>query len=423
MGFAEQPDVKPGRANPGRIAAARVLVDVEAGDHAEELLAARAPRQAEDRGLAWHLVLGVLRGRARVDAALRQVVSRPIGELDPPVRAVLRMGAFEALVGGTPRHAVVDQAVEVARVLGAGRASGLVNAALRRVALPNDLSRADALDHPAWLVSRWDARYGEAATTAWCKANGEPPPLVLAVRGTESTFAEQLLEAGVGTSPARAAGEVVPGLLRVEGRVGRVEALPGFAEGAFWVQDAASAWMADLVPESAKNVIDACAAPGGKTFRLISKGHTVLAVDGSEERLNKVRDSLRRLRMEATVRPHDWLTGRLLAVGEVDAVLVDAPCTALGVLRRHPEIRWRRSPLDPKGAAVRQFAILAASSQHVRSGGALVYAVCSPEPEEGPQVVQRFLKENPEFTLDVERTTAPPQHDEDAFYGARMVRR
>lgn len=410
------------RANPARIAAARVLVEVDEGGHAEELLARRAPSAEPDRGLCWELALGVLRRRGEIDAALRGALSRPIGELDAPVRAVLRVGAFEALIHDTARYAVVDQAVETVRALGAGRASAMVNAVLRRVARAESISRADALNHPAWLVSRWDARYGEAATSAWCAANAEVPPLVLVDRHGGDGIVAPLAEAGVQVRPAVAGGQVVPGAWRVEGRVGRVEQLPGFATGAFWVQDAASAAVADLVPEGARRVLDACAAPGGKTFRLLSRGHEVWAADRETERLKLLRQSLDRLKLRAEIGVHDWSSGPHPRLGVFDAVLVDAPCTALGIVRRHPEIRWRRSPFDPASAAARQRAIAEAALRHVAPGGVLVYAVCSPEPEEGEGVVAALRRAHPELVVEAQLATAPPADGEDAFFAARLRR-
>lgn len=408
-------------ANPGRVAAATALVAVDRGAHVEEALPPLLPDAPHDRALAWHLALGVLRRRASVDAALRPHLRQPLDDLDAEVRAALRVGAYELLHARTPRHAAVDQAVEVARALWAGRASGLVNAVLRRAELPADLSRADALDHPAWLVARWDARYGEDATTAWCEANQEPPPLCLATAGDVDDLLDALKASGVEAAPATAGGAVVDGVVRLEGPVGRVELLPGFEQGNWWVQDAASAWMADLVPGDARSVLDACAAPGGKTFRLAAAGREVIAVDVSDNRLRRLDDGLRRLGLRARVVGHDWTAGPHRELGTFDAVLLDAPCTALGTVRRHPEIRWRRGPFDPSNAARTQAAMIRSAAAHVRPGGALVYVVCSPEPEEGPEVVDAFLAEHPGWTLDVVRTTAPPQAGEDAFWGARLI--
>jgi 16S rRNA (cytosine967-C5)-methyltransferase len=413
----------PSRANAGRIAAARALVAVDEGAHAEDVLVERAPAEGPDRRLAWHLALGVLRRRGQVDAALRTALSRPIGGIDAEVRAALRIGVFERLFSRTPAHAAVDQAVEVARSLGAGRASGFVNAVVRRADLPERLDLADELDHPAWLVARWVERYGLEATRAWCLANGENPPLVIATRGPVEAVAELLAADGVACSPVVVGEQVIERALRVDDPRGRVEQLPGFREGAWWVQDAASIAAADLVPASAERVLDTCAAPGGKAFRLASRGSSVHAVDVSDDRLDRLRAGARRLRLEIPTRRHDWEHGPMGSEERFDAVLVDAPCTSLGVVRRHPEIRWRRTPFDPTAAAGRQARILSAASQHVRSGGALVYSVCSPEPEEGVQVVDGFLKAHPAFTLETSWSTAPPTHDEDAFYGARLRRR
>ncbi|MCB9681518.1 MAG: MFS transporter [Alphaproteobacteria bacterium] len=414
----------PGRANPGRVAAVRTLASVDAGAHAEEALVAflTSSTPEPDRGLAWHLVFGVLRHRSELDAALRPLLRQPLDALDGEVRAALRVGAFEILLARTSTYAAVDQAVEAARAAGAGRASGLVNAILRRVGPPDTLSRAEALNHPAWLVARWDARYGADATEAWCRANGAPPPLFVVARDDVDAVQARFAETGLIPSPASIAGEAVPGVLDLGPGVGRVEALPGFDDGAWWVQDAASAWVSDLVGPAAGTLLDACAAPGGKTLRHAAAGWQVTAADVAPERLDALHGSLERLRLQAPVVVHDWTRGPCAALGAFDAVLVDAPCTGLGTVRRHPEIRWRRGPFDPAQAAARQAAILRAAATHVRPGGALVYMVCSPEPEEGEQVVQAFVADNPAFTVAAVRATAPPTGGEDAFWGARLVR-
>lgn len=409
-------------ANPGRIAAVRALIDVEEGAHLEDVLPQYAPSFPADRSLAWNLAFGVLRHRGQIDAALRGCLKQPIDALEAPVRCVLRVGAYERLLGRAKAYAVVDQGVEVARAVRAGRASGLVNAVLRRVEPAASPSRAEQLNHPAWLVSRWDDRYGEAATTAWCQANGEPPPISVAIKGDVASQIAAFRAQGLEPTPARAAGEEVPNVWTLGDSLGRIEELPGFEEGDWWIQDAASAWMTDLVPASAKEVLDACAAPGGKSFRLAARGHAVTSVDVSMPRLDAMGESLHRLGLSVARRKHDWMEGPIPGVGAFDAVLVDAPCTALGTVRRHPEIRWRRAPLDPMHAAARQKRILAEAATHVRPTGVLVYVVCSPEPEEGQQVVDAFLKAHPTFRLDETRCSAPPQHGEDAFFGVRMVR-
>lgn len=411
---------RPPSANPGRVAAARALVRVDEGAHLEEVLADLLP-EGPDRGLGWFLAFGVLRHRGEVDAALRPHLRQPLQALDAPVRAVLRLGAFEKRFARTRPHAVVHQAVEVARKLGAGRASGLVNAVLRRVGEPEGMARSDALNHPAWLVARWDARYGREATEAWCRANNEPPPLTVVLRDPEAEGA--LRDAGLSLRPAKAGGQIIEGAFTLEDQAGPVPELPGFAEGRLWVQDAASVAVADLTGAGqGTRVLDACAAPGGKSFRLASRGAQVTAVDLSEPRLALLRESAHRLGLPVEAHTHDWLTGPLPGAEPFDVVLVDAPCTGLGVARRHPEIRWRRLEPDLWAAAEKQLRILANAATHVRPGGVLVYAVCSPEPEEGRGVVEAFLADHPDFREEDGFATAPPTDDEDAFQAVRLRR-
>jgi 16S rRNA (cytosine967-C5)-methyltransferase len=408
------------RANAGRIAAARALVAVDEGEHVEDVLAQRAPADGPDRALAWHIALGVLRHRGQVDAALAVSLSRPLENLDPGVRAALRVGAFERMFSRTPPHAAVDQAVELARALGCGRASGMVNAVVRRAELPKDLGRVDSLNHPAWLIDRWTKRYGAEITDAWCAANNAPAPLVLVTTGDPAELQTKLEEIGATVAPVVLHGTTLEGALRVTGQHGRVENLPGYHTGEWWVQGAASIAVADLVPRSAHRVLDACAAPGGKTFRLAVRGHEVYSVDVAEERLDMLEQSARRLRTKTRVRQHDWESGPMDRDELFDAVLVDAPCTGLGVLRKHPEIRWRREPNDPNRASRRQSRVLCNAAFHVKSGGCLVYAVCSPEPEEGIQVVEAFLRQNERYQLETKFSTAPPEGDEDGFFAARL---
>lgn len=404
------------RVNPGRVAAVRALVAVDRGEHVEDALGPSIDGlSAEDRSLAWFLALGALRRRAHVDAALRPHLNRPIGGLDPEVRAALRIGAFEKLYARTAPHAVVHQAVEAAAAVGAGRAKGFVNAVLRRVAPVEGLSVAEQVDHPHWLVTRWITRYGEAAALAWCRDNGEPPPLF--VVSADPTYADALVAAGLTATPAVIAGEVVDRCWQVGGAHG-VPALPGYAEGRFWVQDAASVAVADLVPDGP--VLDACAAPGGKSFRLRARGFEVLAVDHSRARLGTLEANAKRLGVDLPTRVHDWTKGPMDATFR--SVLVDAPCSGLGTVRRHPEVRWRRQPEELPGLAERQRKILDNAARSVAPGGTLVYAVCSPEPEEGPAVVDGFLAANPGFRRAGQRSTAPPKAGEDAFFGVRLER-
>jgi 16S rRNA (cytosine967-C5)-methyltransferase len=416
-----------GTANPGRVAAVRALSDVDEGAHAEDALSRYAPRRADDRGLAWFLTMGVLRHRSHVDAALRPFAARPIGSLDAQVRAALRMGAFEILYARTAPHAIVHQAVEAVGAAGAARAGGMVNAILRKVKAPEGLSRAEELDHPDWLVERWTARYGGEATDRWCRANAEPPPLGIAVK--DDALFHELKDGGHDVQPIELGGETLRRAFRIIGHGGAIVDLRGFRDGRFWVQDPASVLVADLLGDvSGKRVLDACAAPGGKTFRLASRGAFVTATEKDRGRLSLLEESAGRLKFRVDTALVDWTAGDVpggIPAGmadKFDAVLVDAPCTALGLVRRHPEIRWRRRPDDVRTIPATQRAVLDAASRCCKPGGTLVYAVCSPEPEEGTEVVSAFLAEHPEFTLERTFTTAPPQNDEDAFFAARLAR-
>lgn len=403
--------------NLGRVAAVLALIEVEQGSHVEDALAQFAPAGGPDRGLAWFIALGVLRRRSHVDAALRPHLERPVGNLDPAVRAVLRVGAFEKLFARTPPHAVVNEAVNVAQKVGAGRAKGLVNAVLRRVVQPTDLSRAEALDHPQWLIDRWTSRYGQPAADAWCARNNEQAPLAIACKGAVEDVVAAMTAAGHGVRPGQAGGVEVAGSLWVDGVHGAVSALPGFAEGLWWVQDPASAAVTELVLDGP--VLDACAAPGGKTLRLLSRGLKVTAVDRVQDRVDVLVNGIARVHGHVDASAHDWEQGRHPTLGTFPTVLVDAPCTGLGTLRRHPEIRWRRKPNDVVAAAVKQRAVLEGVLPHLAPGGALIYAVCSPEPEEGSAIVKAFAEAHG-MTLEAERSTAPPVDDEDAFYAARL---
>lgn len=404
------------RASPARVAAARAMVAVEAGAHLDEALEGVAPEGGVDRDLAWFLAFGAVRHRGIVDASLRPHLSRTLGSLDAEVRAVLRVGAFESLYARTKPHAVVHQGVEVARALKLGRASGLVNAVLRKVKMPTQMGVAEGLSHPAWLVDRWTRRYGEEAVAEWCAANNEPPPLFVVALDPSDPRPPI-----AGAVPAELDGKALPGVWRLD-RVGApIPSLPGFPEGRWWVQDAAAVSMADLVPANAGDeVLDACAAPGGKSLRLASRGARVTATDRDPLRLDRMRHAVDRVGLDITMKVHDWEAASLEQA--FDAVLVDAPCTALGTVRRHPEIRWRRQPRDVTAVTEIQRRLLDRAAAAVRPGGTLVYSVCSPEPEEGSLVVSDFLAEHRAFEQEVERLTAPPESGEDAHYGVRLRR-
>ena len=385
------------RANPGRVATVRVLELVEEGERAEDLLTEFAPRRGPDRALAWHLTLGTLRWQGNLDHSLQPHLKRPIGELDAPVRAALRMGLFEVHLSRTPARAAVHQAVECTKAVGMKRASGMVNAVLRRA---SQQPLSEKLEHglPPWLFQRWSAH------EAWIARVREPA--IIAIAGSPPP--------GTDLEPIALHGEAMDNMWRLPASSGQVSNLDGFDDGLFWVMDPAAARVADIVAEEVGaegHVLDACAAPGGKCFRMITRGLHVTGVDSSDSRLDRMMENLDRLQMTATLKRHDWVRGPLQTSDTFDAVLVDAPCTALGVVRRHPEIIWRRQSGDPAAMSITQRIILKHAAQHVKAGGALIYAVCSTEPEEGPSVANSLEGWRVTRTW----SSIPPTGDEDGF--------
>lgn len=388
----------------GRLAAIRALVQIERGRHAEEALADAQLADPGQRALALHLCLGVLRRRGALDQTLARHVRRGLDSLDPAVLATLRVGLYDALHSRIAMQVAVDQAVEAARALGNPAAAGLVNAVLRR-AVGEGIADDPFLDLPPWLAARWRA-WGP-----WVARLREPAPISAVGRDPGWTPDPELTP-----QPATTAGEPVADAWILRGLKGAVERAPGFAQGLWWVMDPSAAKVADLLLEAAgegrgARVLDATAAPGGKALRLASRGAEVLAVDALAHRLALVRENAARTGLKLELRQHDWLRGPLPDAGQFDAVLVDAPCTGLGIIRRHPEIRWLRLPSDPAAMALRQRPLLLAASQHVAPGGALVYAVCSPMPEEGRGVVDALAG----WRVERAWSSAPPAGDEDAF--------
>lgn len=409
-----------GRLNPGRLAAARALLEVEAGAHVEDALARLAPTETRDRGLAWHLALGALRRRGEMDARIEAVSKRSIDGLDAPVRAALRVASFEIRMSRTSAHAAVHQGVELVAALGSSRAKGFANAVLRRVG--GDAEFPSTVNHPDWLVEDWQRRFGVVSVDAWCELNDSEPLLSLVFR--EPGLEDSLTACdGLKLTAAQSGGRELEQTFWVEGHGGGIDTLPGFDSGAFWVMDPSAVLCADMLDVSEGDlVLDACAAPGGKSLRLASQGAKVLACDRSSKRLDLLMESGRRTGLTVESRVVDWEQTSQLDEVQFDAVLVDAPCTGLGTIRRHPEIRWRTLKTDPAAMALRQSAILSAAAGNVREGGIVVYSVCSPMEEEGSEVVRGFLEATTGYVLEEEILTAPPQHHEDAFFAARLRR-
>jgi 16S rRNA (cytosine967-C5)-methyltransferase len=342
---------------------------------ADEVLARFSTR---DRGFVRLLTATVLRRLGTLDHAIEGALTIP--DLDPSARHVLRIGLVQLRYLHTPPHAAISTAVDLAQNV-CPRLKGFVNAVLRRHAdLTWDESPSAAL--PAGLFRRWVAAYGEDRAAAIALALREEPPLDITVKADPDGWA------------ARLGATVMPlGTLRRD--VETVHALPGFAEGEWWVQDLAASLPVKLMGDLAgRTVYDLCAAPGGKTAQLAAAGAQVTAVDRSPQRLKRLKENMARLRLQVATVDADAV---LWQAPPADAVLLDAPCLATGTIRRHPDIPWQKSAQDLESLAALQSRLLDRASMRVKPGGMLVYCTCSLEPEEGERQVEAFLARNAGF--------------------------
>lgn len=366
---------------PARAAALDILHAALSGRAGlESGLAHPAVRALEprDRAFARALAMATLRHLGAIDAALQARLKKP-----PPERVVniLRIGAAQLFVLKTPPHAAVAATVDLAPK----SFTGLVNAVLRGLTRePPDLASPELLA-PQWLYARWRAAYGPEDARAIAAQIAEEPPTDLSLTP--------------GAAPDGLEGEMLSGGGFRTTMSGDVTAWPGFAEGRWWVQDASAAVPARLLEASTgQSVLDLCAAPGGKTLQLAATGAAVTAVDRNGQRLNRLRENLRRMALSAEVVEADaatWNDSRTF-----DAVLLDAPCSATGTFRRHPDVLWVASPKDVANLAAVQSRLLDSAARRVKPGGRLVYCVCSLEPEEGEAQVAAFLARAPDFTVE-----------------------
>jgi 16S rRNA (cytosine967-C5)-methyltransferase len=338
-----------------------------------------------DRAFARALAMAALRHLGPIDSALQARLKKP-----PPERIVniLRLGAAQLLVLKTPPHAAVGATVDLAAAQKGGLPfKGLVNAVLRGLTREPPALDDPGLAAPAWLAARWRAAYGAAEADA-IVATIPAEPLTDITPKAPSEDLAAALEA-----------EALPGGTLRSGLKGELSTWPGFAEGRWWVQDASAAVPARLLDMTAgETALDLCAAPGGKTLQLAAAGALVVAVDRSAARLKRVSENLARTGLAAeTVAADavDWRDGRTF-----DAVLLDAPCSATGTFRRHPDVLWVASPADIAKLAEVQARLLDSAARRVKPGGRLVYCVCSLEPEEGEGQVAAFLARTPGFALD-----------------------
>jgi len=423
--------------SPARALAFAILQEVESrGPTLDERLAQPDAEALDPRERAFlhELVLGSLRRRGSLDHALAGLSARPLDRLSPDVRAALRLGAHQLLHLRVKPHAAVSESVELARAA-RPRAAGFVNAILRRLAregpppLPDPVAEprrwlTSAGSLPEWLADRWLAHLGPVASVARARALLEEPPTFLRLNPRVSDAAARAEADGLALRPG-----AVPGAL--EATAGRVAALA--RAGVLYPQDQGSQLVARLAAVPGV-LLDACAAPGGKSTLLgdLVQG-PVIAAEASLPRLRTLGALVRRWGAENVhVLGADALRPPLRE--RFDAVLLDAPCSGLGTVARHPDLRWRLRPKDISRLAARQSALLASLASLVRPGGLLVYAVCSVEPEENEGVTGPFLAEHPDFAAEPLPEWAAPfaegdhvrmrpeAHRGDCFFAARWRR-
>jgi 16S rRNA (cytosine967-C5)-methyltransferase len=431
--------------------ALEILAGVEAGVFADALLdQARQAFATRDSAFILELVYGTLRNRSRLDWVLNQLSLQPLHKTDPLTRNILRLGAYQLLfLDRVPSSAAVNTSTELAK--GHGKKPGYVNGLLRnldrqRSAIvypgPEDSVRQLAVlySHPEWLVRRWVRRYGAELAASLLRENNHPAPLVVRTNslrttrsGLNAAFASQGVEARE-TRYATAGIEILssPGL----------HDLPAYDRGWFIVQDEAAQLIGFLLsPQPGEAVLDACAAPGGKATHLAefmqNKG-TVVALESDSRRMTRISENTQRLGTTVVVPVQG--DARNFREGRFDKILIDAPCSGLGVLRRHPDGRWNKSEQMIRERAAVQRQILENCSELLKPGGALVYATCTTEPEENEEVIGDFLAKHPEFSLDDPRLylpaaagklvdnrgffrTFPDEPAVDGFFGVRMMKK
>ncbi|NQV83843.1 MAG: MFS transporter [Rhodospirillales bacterium] len=352
-------------------------LDMALADHP-----AMATLDSRDRGFARAMVATTLRRLGQLDAQIDAALERPLPRNAKGVQDIIRLGASQLLFMDTAPHAAVGTAVDLAQARGHGPHKKLINAVLRRFGREGRtlIEKQDAarLNTPDWLWQSWTAAYGETACRNIAEAHLSEAPLDITVPADAAQWAETLEAEILATGTLRrAAGGLVP-------------ELPGFKDGAWWVQDAAAALPVKLFGDIRhKHVIDLCAAPGGKTAQLAAAGAKVSAIDRSEKRLVRVRENLDRLGFDAEIICADAIDWR--PVEAADAVLVDAPCSSTGTIRRHPDVARLKTPQDVIKLAGLQQRLLAAAIEMVRPGGVIVYCSCSLQPQEGPEQTRALL--------------------------------
>lgn len=365
-----------------RFAAFNALQDISGGKHLDDAMRHAGDLSQRDRAFVRLLVTTVLRRNGQIDQVLGAIMNkRPAGRTRDAIE-IMRLGAAQLLFLETGAHAAVDSTVDLMRAAGFHSMTGLANAVMRRLSRDGTdiLATTDPQDNlPDWIRQSWTRHWGPERTRQTMELAMMPPPLDITPARDPADWA------------ARLDGVLVDGHTVRRDFDGDPTQLAGFEDGAWWVQDAAAALPARLFGDLAgRHVVDLCAAPGGKTAQLVAAGAQVTAIDTSDRRLRILHRNLQRLGMAAELVKMD---GRRYRTDEkVDAVLIDAPCSATGTLRRRPDVPGHRTPADLANLAKTQGELLAAAAEWLTPGGCLIYATCSLQHEEGEAIIDAFLR-------------------------------
>jgi 16S rRNA (cytosine967-C5)-methyltransferase len=412
----------------------------------------RAALDNRDRSLLTEVVYGTLRWRGSIDAKLSRHISRGLAGTDPFIRNLLRLTLYQIIfLDKIPDYAAVNEAVELAKLRG-GKAAGFVNGVLRNFlrekakaegATPKSSTigaLAEEVSHPEWLVQRWLADFGADEATALMRANNQRAPLVLRVNSLKCNrdkLLERFLEIGVTAELTKLSPQ---GISLTSGCA--IDELPGFADGLFQVQGESSQLVTYLLaPQPGERILDACAAPGGKSTHIaemIRDDGEVIALDTSVRGIERINENSARLQLKSIYSARGNASSKLTdSLGApYDRILIDAPCSGLGTLRSHPEIKWQRGESDIKRLCQLQAKILRNMAGYLKSSGVLVYSTCTLTHDENDRVVEGFLNEHSEFELEDAARYLPDEtrqmtrgkyfqalphlHNTDGFFAARI---
>jgi 16S rRNA (cytosine967-C5)-methyltransferase len=369
-----------------RLLAANVLEDIlyrkQTFEHSFPLQLHRRLLDTRDKSFAFHLILTTLRRLGQIDELIGRCLDRPLPRKAAGARTILRLGVAQLFFLDVPPHAAVNTSVDLANERKQGPYKKLINAVLRRLnregkTLVGDQDSAK-LNTVEWLWESWAAAFGHQICRRIAEAHLCQAPLDLTVKNNATTWTQNL------------SGQLLKtGSIRLF-KYGDVETLFGYEEGAWWVQDTAAVLPVKLLGDiKGLRIADLCAAPGGKTAQLAAGGAEVIAIDRSANRLNRLKQNIDRLSLTVETVVADAISWRPKYL--LDAVLIDAPCTATGTIRRHPDIQYLKNPGHVTSGLVVQKALLQAASEMVKPGGVILYATCSLQPEEGPSIIEEFI--------------------------------